>query len=274
MATQQPHEPFYRSLNESKQSLLASFQNLRRALVGQPGVDIKANAKQALKYVDTLTTLLASSDRPQWIETFRHSLSQLISDPNNHSSRILVFGDIERFREQIKETVWDKEYVDNLALFSIDEVLNEAYRESDLSKVFDQLVRELEKIVQLPEFDSISGEKRIRNLLEFIRRNIKNPSRVEVVMFVVRATCFSFIDVLSDRIPVIKESKEVVRKTIAALDEAYPEYRERAVQGLKDKIGESFGSVPERFFLEPPKLSLTGSALPSDPKLPDNDRSM
>lgn len=149
---------------------------------------------QVLIYIDSvlsscqiLSDILASKDKPSWIDTVKNSIT-FFKDNKVKALDGLMFkkqlgsmGELTKIFPIINQFKWQSNEEEIHATIDYDKIYEKVLNETNIPRIFDKIIALLKKIIDGEVLDSIKIEKSLKNLLSLIKKN-KNKSYLSTYM--------------------------------------------------------------------------------------------
>ena len=232
-------EYFLRFLRERFNAFRESLTEFLQALTleGRPR-KVEA-ARKVLILLDDLKRAMSEEDRPAWISQLEHKLTWYTSAVEKEvDAGLQVVQTIMVLEPQIKNQAWD--FTDSASNLAIDfaSIYEEYLRDSRIPELFDELVAQLEVLAGSDEIDSRKAVRKLRKLIETIRKNSRGD------LFSTRGA-WEFTQIffknyaveLIEKIPGLSSAYKALRATLTELDVEFSQLHGQIWKKLSDAAG-------------------------------------
>ena len=209
-----------------------------------------AAARSCEAAVESLSSILARNDRPQWILSLQSLLQGYIRTPAN---------DIDTGQRTIEALVSILPSINQQEWHFLDQespavdfqaVYKEFYDGSRVPDLFEQLINQLQQIIDSREIDSVRVLEALNTLIATVRRN----SRQDVLaaygtIGLAKTFLYKFLWAVLDEIPGVKVFSKAIRETINELEDEFTNMQtrasERVAELVKARMPAGFDYIPK-----------------------------
>lgn len=163
---------FIHNLEERHRHLLSTMDNCLSTLFGEdPAAKLNA-CKVALAAATRLSELLATIDRPSWLNSVIKNLQTFEMMPKNDNKQSLnmLVALMQNYQAMGKEE-WSFGNRSDVGAYDFDKIYEEFKDNSRLPNLFDEIISILEKMIRSGDIDSIKLTKALEGLIATLHKN-------------------------------------------------------------------------------------------------------
>ena len=161
---------FVRLLEERHEELKSKLNVFVSNIVGEDKDKKRGAAEDVLSACQTLKNNLSKEDIPPWLNNIISGLNSYLHNFDNAASARNLMLEVIPIYNEIANNKWKFDDSLKSKAFDFDAVYRKCKDDSNLDKLFDELVKLLNEILESGEIDSL----KVRNLLESLIATLRN----------------------------------------------------------------------------------------------------
>lgn len=242
---------FQSVLREKHEQFKSGLLSLLDAISNNDQANKLAASKHLKKVGDELASILAQSDRPDWLVRIIEA-TRVFSKRNPEPTTITSGSSWELLKEllglypAVMNQKWVFEANDQMLAYNFDDVFARARSNSRLSELFDSMISSLETLLSTGGIDSLKAIEALKKLIATLSQN-KNGSYFSTIASweFVRTFTKNYIWKSLEKIPGVQTAKSAFEETLKEMNVE--------IEGLHKKIS---AELLQKFEITPsPALS-------------------
>ena len=206
--------------------------------------DHKAKIDESAKLYESaidLANILASSDRPNWLNEIIACTKEFITahvKPNSivSGSSWLLLQKLMRVYQPALNHKWDFSTQKGKHHYDFDSIYQKYREESDLELLFNALIETLEQMVNSGEIDSVTAINSLKELIDTLEQNkISSYFSTMATWEFLKSFTYNLVWEQLDSIPGIKPIKKAFEKTMTEADLELNKLHLRIADEMKSK---------------------------------------
>ena len=247
MGLQDSAAKLIRKLNSLQQQLITDLEMLSSDMTGE---DVERKKEAGRKLNSTLSALadvLAKEDHPDWLKPLSTQVTAYVQEASTKGSGagFALFRHLKNSLDGIYQHKWHDGPSDKL-LLDFATISQDAYLNSTVPRLFDELISELEQIVASGHVVDIRAIRALEDLIGTIRKNshkdlVSARGTLQIAKVLLRKITLNFLE----KIPVLGVLVKSARETMKELDIKIEDVEFEVIQKCQEKAAAAFPMLGE-----------------------------